>query len=297
MSCEEMILSWARVYASHGKVADPESGRLLAKEFMQLWALPALSAEETEEYMFQAHVALYQIRTKASRVDEYVRVSQVREMLHGPVLGPLLQPSPAADMPRVPFTLLEYKLYHPEVQQHLYDKRKAVRPRALHSIHVWHSPHRVHQCQYADNRIAMFHFALVTWRKVMIAYVAWRATHTAGAVCDARPFVWGRWRYYRRARKTMRHFLANSTEEWHWNSKRLAFSLLKRGRADMDFQHVPATEIQRIWRGYPHRLVRCCRSCCPRSRLTMLRHVVFAAAVLVLWHADHAYTAMAAVPA
>ena len=95
----------------------------------------------------------------------------------------------------------------------------------------------------------------------------------------------------------MRHFLANSTEEWHWNSKRLAFSLLKRGRADMDFQHVPATEIQRIWRGYPHRLVRCCRSCCPRSRLTMLRHVVFAAAVLVLWHADHAYTAMAAVPA
>ena len=133
MSCEEMILSWARVYASHGKVADPESGRLLAKEFMQLWALPALSAEETEEYMFQAHVALYQIRTKASRVDEYVRVSQVREMLHGPVLGPLLQPSPAADMPRIPFTLLEYKLYHPEVQQHLYDKRKAVRPRALRS--------------------------------------------------------------------------------------------------------------------------------------------------------------------
>ena len=52
-SCEEMVLNWARVYASHGRIGHKERGRLKSKEFMQLWALPALSAQETEEYMFQ----------------------------------------------------------------------------------------------------------------------------------------------------------------------------------------------------------------------------------------------------
>ena len=71
-------------------------------------------------------MALYQIRTKASRVDEYVTVAQVREMLHGPVLRRMMVPSPAANLPRIPFALMEYKLYHPGVQQHLYSKRKQV---------------------------------------------------------------------------------------------------------------------------------------------------------------------------
>ena len=48
-----MVLEWARVYASHGKIAHPTGGRLLSTEFMQLWALPALTAQEAEEYMFQ----------------------------------------------------------------------------------------------------------------------------------------------------------------------------------------------------------------------------------------------------
>jgi len=48
-----MILMWAAVYATHGKMAHPVHGRLKSTEFMQLWALPAMTAQESEEYMFQ----------------------------------------------------------------------------------------------------------------------------------------------------------------------------------------------------------------------------------------------------
>jgi len=76
--------------------------------------------------LFQAHVALYQIRSKSSRIDDTVTLGQVAEMLDGPVLGPLMKPSPAAVPPRIPFALYEYKMYHPAVQKHLWKKRKAV---------------------------------------------------------------------------------------------------------------------------------------------------------------------------
>ena len=247
---------------------------------------------------FQAHKALYSVRSKASKVDTTVSIGQVqwctrcshtphhhhhhhsmpltvqglqvRELLERRPLDFYMQPSRHAEPPRVHFCKYE-ELFVPEVQAYLWIKRKQV---TLTNTHTRSTKSVTTAGVTADTNcttsmqaiaspcstLLLSHGAKCGQRTLLPAIPAPAhdtTPHVHGCISLARLFLslHHRWRRIVRARRTMRDFIKRSQLEWDYWSKYIYFRHWKLFLTQTHFMHVPATEIQRIWKGIGPRRV------------------------------------------
>lgn len=199
---------------------------------------------------------------------------QVRELLERRPLDFYMQPSRHAEPPRVHFCKYE-ELFVPEVQAYLWIKRKQVTRTNTHTpTHVprkaslLQAPHLTQTaqpaCKPSHRHVPLCYChmeqsvgSVRCWLPLLPLHVTQLLTSTAAYLSRVFLSLYHRWRRIVHARRTMRDFIKRSQLEWDYWSKYIYFRHWKLFLTQTHFMHVPATEIQRIWKGIGPRRVGC----------------------------------------